>query len=69
MTIARAERRKQFDDHTRMTLAEDDLDRFEAAMTRQDGKLDSIRNLLFASLITFCTSAVLLAMNIVLERQ
>lgn len=57
------------DDHTRVTLLEDEVDAFEVAMVEQNRTLSSIRALLMTAIATFATSAVLLALNMAVEGQ
>lgn len=60
----RAERRKAYDDHTRITLLEDDADQAEATQARIESKLDGIRTMLVTGAVTFAASAILLGINI-----
>jgi len=64
MRQSRSERRAQYDEHTRITLLEDDADLGETRQERVEGKLDSIRNWLITGAISFAFSAVLLGVNI-----
>lgn len=63
----RAVKRAKYDDHTRVTLLEDDADTHERELHEFGGKLDSIRNWLVTGAITFAGSAILLGINIALH--
>lgn len=66
-SLTRTEKRTGYDDHTRITLLENDADEAEERQERIEKKLDTIRNWLLTGAITFGSSAVLLAANIVIQ--
>jgi len=65
----RAGKRERYDDHTRVTLLEDDADTCERNFHELAGKLDSFRNWLMTGAITFAFSAILLGVNVALQMQ
>lgn len=64
MRETRSVRRDGFDDHTRITLAEDDIDEQERRQGRIEGKLDRVTTWLITGAISFGFSAILLSANI-----
>lgn len=63
----RSESRAHIDDHTRVTLLEDDADNQERRQARFEAKIDSIKNWLVTGAITFGVSAVLLGINAAMQ--
>ena len=63
----RAVKRDKYDDHTRLTLLEDDADGHERDIRTLTGKLDSIRNWLVTGTITLGGGAILLGINVALQ--
>jgi hypothetical protein len=61
---SRSVRRNHYDDHTRMTLLEDDLDVLEAAQAEVSAKLDRVIRWLVTGAISFSFTAILLGVNI-----
>lgn len=56
-----------YDDHTRVTLLEDDSDMLEEALRVSSDKFDALIRWLVVGAISFSTSAVLLGLNIALH--
>ena len=63
---SRSERRQAYDEHTRITLLEDDQDMSDVRQLAIEMKLDQIRTWLVAGAISFASSAILLGINIAL---
>lgn len=61
---SRTEARQNFPPDIRMALAEEDLDTFDGAVDKIDGKLSRIQWFALGSFISFTTSAILLLVNI-----
>ncbi len=63
----RSQRRDSYDDHTRVTLLEDDADTMEAMIRAASDKLDTIIKWLVVGAISFSTTAILLGVNIAIR--
>lgn len=66
---ARSVRRGHMDDHTRITLLEDDQDVHELAQRDVANKLDKVLNRLMWTAIGFAGSTILLAVNIIYQTR
>lgn len=62
---SRSERRSHYDDHTRITLSEDDMDVSELRHESIEGKLNALIMLAIANVAAFGGATLLLALNIV----
>ncbi len=65
--MTRSEARKGFDPEVRIALAEGDIDKIESAVTSIDRKLHRLIVAAASLSLTFGTSAVLLAINLVVS--
>ena len=63
--MGRTHQRKDFDGDTRMALVEGDLDSFETTVAGIQRSMQRVVYSLVAASITFGTSAILLAVNLV----
>lgn len=64
MPSPRVATRQNFDEKTRLTLAEEDLDKNDAAHIGMADELKGIRNILMGLLITIATSSIAFAVGV-----
>lgn len=63
----RAQRRRGYDDHTRITLLEDDLDDTDAGLENLRDEVRAQTRILMGVLVAVATGAVIGAINIILQ--
>lgn len=63
----RLERRRGYDDHTRITLLEDDADAFDNAVGELRDEVRAQSRILMGVLVAVSTGAIIGAINIVLQ--
>ena len=66
--MTRTHARKDFDDDTRLALVEGDIDNLEATVVSIQKSMSRVVTSLVTATITLGTSAVLLAVNLVVSR-
>lgn len=66
--MSRITERQAFDSATRMTLVEGDLDKNDELHEHLVAKIDTLNRILVGILISIATAAVLLAINVVVQR-
>jgi hypothetical protein len=64
MSSSRVNTRQGFDEKVRLTLAEEDLDKNDAAHVAMANELKSIRNILMGLLVTIATSSIAFAVGV-----
>ena len=67
MAERRSARRNLYDDHTRITLLEDDADDTDSAIDHLRDEMKAQTRVLMGILVSVATAAVLLAINIVVQ--
>lgn len=62
----RSERREKYDDRTRLSLLEDDVDELEITFAKVDASQSKIQSLLWGVMSALLVAVILLALNLAL---